>query len=132
MDKKLITTGFAFITVAIALGAFAAHGLKTTGVPADKIESFQTGVRYLFYSGFGFLLLVPLQDKFDFMFNTQYRQIFWGTLLFSLSIFTLVLLPILELSTPRFLGPITPIGGILIFIGWFSLLVKYLRNSYLS
>lgn len=132
MDKKLITTGLSFISVAIALGAFAAHGLKTNGVPADKIESFQTGVRYLFYSGFGFLLLVPLQDKFDFMFNTQYRQIFWGTLLFSLSIFALVLLPILELNTPSFLGPITPIGGMLMFTGWLSLFIKHLRNFYLS
>lgn len=128
MDRKLITTGLAFVSVGIALGAFAAHGLKTNGVPTDKIESFQTGVRYLFYSGFGCLILAALQEKFDFMFNTQYRQILWGTLFFSLSIFTLVLLPLFGINTPKFIGPITPVGGILMFIGWFSILVKYIRS----
>lgn len=128
MDRKLIITGLTFISIGILLGAFASHGLKTNGVFPEKIESFQTGVRYLFYQGFGLLILVPLQAKFNFTFKTQYRQIMWGTILFSLSIFLLVLFPLIGLNINKYFAPVTPVGGILIFLGWFSILMKYLRN----
>lgn len=109
MEKKLISIGLGFLTVAIMLGAFAAHGLETLKVEAEKIRSFETGVRYLFYTSFGLMILSQLMQRFDFEIKTQYRQILWGTVLFSVSIFLLVLFPALGYEKPTYLGPVTPL-----------------------
>ncbi|MDX1444664.1 DUF423 domain-containing protein [Lishizhenia sp.] len=129
MDRKLISIGLGILTLAILLGAFAAHGLESLDVAADKIRSFETGVRYLFYTSFGLMLLSVLMQRFDFEIKTQYRQILWGTVLFSLSIFLLVLIPALGGDKPKFLGPVTPLGGVLMILGWGGIFVKYVRTK---
>lgn len=129
MEKKLISIGLGFLTVAIMLGAFAAHGLETLKVEAEKIRSFETGVRYLFYTSFGLMILSQLMQRFDFEIKTQYRQILWGTVLFSVSIFLLVLFPALGCEKPTYLGPVTPLGGVLMILGWGGIFVKYIRTK---
>lgn len=128
MNKKLIASGLIFILFSIILGAFAAHGLESAGVEKDQIDSFETGVRYLFISGISFLAWVGLRPFIDIEFNLSYRLVFWGTLLFSISIFLLVVLPILELNFNQYIGPVTPIGGFMMILGWFIFTVKYLRT----
>lgn len=129
MEKQNITTGLIFIFFAIVLGAFAAHGLENRGVSPVKISSFETGVRYLFYNGLGMLVLGALEDKFNFSLKTIYRLMFVGTFLFSVSIFLLVLLPLINVSIQQFVGPITPIGGGIMILSWFILLVKYIAST---
>lgn len=128
MVKKLIFVGILFILIGILLGAFAAHGLKSAGVSENQISSFEVGVRYLFISGFGFLAIASLRDHLDFLLKLNFRSILWGTILFSGSIFLLVLLPLVGVSAQKYLGPVTPIGGVIMILGWFSLLVKYTRT----
>lgn len=128
MVKKLIFVGILFVFIGILLGAFAAHGLKSIGVAEEEISSFDVGVRYLFITGLGFLAIAGIRDHLDFLLKLNFRSIFWGTVLFSGSIFLLVLLPVLGFSVQRFIGPVTPIGGVLMILGWFSLLIKYLRT----
>lgn len=128
MERSFILYGILFVLVGIILGAFAAHGLATAGLEQEKIESFKVGVDYLFYSGFGMMIIGGLREKFDFLMKFHFRMIFFGTILFSFSIFILAISPLLDLNSNKFLGPITPIGGALMILGWFTLFIKYLRQ----
>lgn len=128
MERNFILFGILFVVLGIALGAFAAHGLQSAGLEQAKIESFKVGVAYLFYSGFGMMILGGLRERFDFMMKLHFRMIFFGTILFSFSIFLLAVLPLLQINISRYLGPITPIGGVMMIIGWFTLFIKYLRQ----
>lgn len=129
MVRKLITCGLSFIVLGIVLGAFAAHGLEQLKVSNEGVASFEVGVRYLIINGLGLLLIAALSNHFDFILKLHFRSIFWGTIIFSGSIFGLVLLPQLNITINSFLGPITPIGGALMILGWFTLLIKYIRTA---
>jgi uncharacterized membrane protein YgdD (TMEM256/DUF423 family) len=74
------------------------------------------------------MIIGGLREKFDFLMKFHFRMIFFGTIIFSFSIFTLAISPLLELNINKFLGPITPIGGALMILGWFTLFIKYLRQ----
>ncbi|PKR81566.1 DUF423 domain-containing protein [Brumimicrobium salinarum] len=128
-NKKLILVGLIFILLGIILGAMGAHYLETIGIVEEQINSFKVGTSYLFYNGLGLLALAGVVDKFDFGILSPFRSIFWGTLLFSVSIFLLVLgKPLLNLNLGKFIGPVTPIGGLIMILGWTVLLVKFLRT----
>lgn len=127
-NKKLIIVGLIYIPLGIILGAMGAHYLETIGVPADKINSFEVGVRYLLYTGIAFLALAGIVDKFSFRIRTTFRLVMWGSILFSGSIFGLTLLPVFGIENVKILGPITPLGGVLMIVGWLILLVKFLRT----
>ena len=129
MERKLISLGLGMLTLAIILGAYAAHGLESRGIEEKAIKSFETGVRYIMYTSFGFLLLSQLQQRFDFEIKSQFRQILWGTVLFSLSIFALVLSPLFSLDVKSIMGPLTPIGGGIMIIGWAGIFIKYIRTA---
>lgn len=126
--KKLVLAGLIFILLSIVLGALGAHYIEKIGVVGEDLDSFNTGVRYMFYNGLGMMVIASLESRFDFSLKLNFRSILWGTVLFSLSIFLLVLSPRLGLDINKYLGPITPIGGLIMIYGWFSLLVKYLRT----
>lgn len=128
MSQKLILAGLIFIFISITLGAFAAHGLASMKVATEQIDSFNVGVRYLFYNGLGMMVIAGIYDKLDFTLKPQYRGILWGTIIFSSSIFGLVLLPQFNININNILGPITPIGGLIMIFGWFTLMVKYMRT----
>jgi uncharacterized membrane protein YgdD (TMEM256/DUF423 family) len=126
--KKLVLAGLILILLSIVLGALGAHYIEKIGVVGEDLDSFNTGVRYMFYNGLGMMVIASLEARFDFSLKLNFRSILWGTVLFSLSIFLLVLSPKWGLDINKYLGPITPIGGLLMIYGWFSLLVKYLRT----
>lgn len=130
MERKLIISGLFFLVLSIVLGAFAAHGLAKIVENDDQIKSFDTGVRYLFFSGIGLMVLAALREKLDFLLTIPYLAIFWGTIIFSGSIFLLVIAPYLEWNINKVVGLVTPIGGLAMILGWFVLLVKYLRTTW--
>lgn len=121
-QKKDFIIGISFIILAVILGAFGAHGLKGKITP-EKIESFETGTKYLMYHGFGFLFLSNIQEKL----NENLKQIrivmLLGISFFSGSIFLLSTQSITGLEF-KFLGPITPVGGLMLIISWTLLLIK--------
>ena len=127
MDKKSVATGIIFITIAIILGAFGAHGLKGL-VSTEKIVSFEVGVRYQMYHGLGLFVIGLQASKFSFQLKWIYFFLFVGTILFSVSIYFLAIQEILGVSLP-FLGPITPLGGSLLIVGWIIFLVQILRSK---
>lgn len=131
MERKFIITGIILILISIILGAFGAHSLKVL-LENDpdvlkKISSFETGVRYQMYSGLSFLIIGLNKEKFQFSLKPVFYCWLVGTIFFSVSIYFLTLQTILELSL-KFLGPITPLGGLLLIIGWGLLLLKFLKQ----
>ena len=112
MDKFNVIGGF-FALLAVVFGAFAAHSLKSQ-ISEDSIKSFETGVRYMMFHGLAIIILSTLNIEGK---NLILKFFLFGTILFSGSIFLLStqLLTNLKLT---FLGPVTPIGGSLLIIGW--------------
>ena len=126
MDKKIILTAIFLGLTAIILGAFGAHALKKVLTEA-QLQSFEVGVRYQMYHAL-FLLFI---GGFTFLNEKERLIIFWltisGVLFFSGSIYLLATNGITNLKT-KWLGPITPIGGLLLISAWsylfYSILCK--------
>lgn len=125
MSRKS-TLFFAF-ALAIILGAFGVHGLKNL-VNAEKIESFKTGVLYHLIMCLG-LLTVRFSSDFSEKTLPSFRLIFIGLILFSGSIYILVFNSIFQWPINAFIGPITPIGGLLMIAGWLSLGWNYFKKG---
>lgn len=113
--------------LSIILGAFGAHLLKKILTP-DRLESFETGVRYQMYASF-FLLIIGFFLKFD---TLAEKWASWlmiiGTLLFSGSIYLLSFQNIWNVNL-KFLGPITPLGGLMMILSWGILLYYFIKNQ---
>lgn len=108
--------------LAVVLGAFGAHGLKSLVTP-DRIEIFTTGVRYHFYHVFAIGLAAALW-RVKGMRRSQLKRAAYcwaaGIVLFSGSLYLLSLQDILPLPT-SLLGPVTPVGGLFFVAGWILL-----------
>lgn len=102
---------------AIIVGAFAAHGLKRMIAP-EMLEVVKTGVQYQMYHALALLLVgLWLGHKPDTPgLKAGGLAFILGTLLFSGSLYALAL------GAPRWLGPVTPLGGLCFLLGWLFLL----------
>lgn len=116
--------GIFFGLTAVILGAFGAHALRKKFTPEQQ-DSFETGVRYQFYHAL-VLLIVGFAQSAGIIEMGAYVWLFIiGTFLFSFSIYGLCLSGAFG-NKWRFLGPITPLGGLLLVGGWLFLLLKIL------
>jgi uncharacterized membrane protein YgdD (TMEM256/DUF423 family) len=127
MNKSIVIIGIVMLVMAIVLGAFGAHALKEHLTP-EKLNTFEVGVRYQVYHGLAFLILGFSADKFQFSLKLPTRLIFVGVLMFSGSIYFLAIQEMLGVSL-KFLGPITPLGGLLMITGWLLFMVKIMRSK---
>lgn len=116
MKEFVLTIGGAYGGLAVIFGAFAAHALKIR-LTDEQLKSFETGVKYQMYHA---LMLIIIGIIFPFLETSQVIMAWCfilGTLLFSFSIYGLVL----SASAGKklvFLGPVTPFGGLLLVAGW--------------
>ena len=111
-------SGFA----AVALGAFAAHGLRARLAP-ELLAAFETGVRYQMYHALALLAVGALAGGRRQPLLAASGALFaLGTLLFSGSLY------LLALGGPRWAGAVTPLGGIAFLGGWLALAVAALRR----
>ncbi|MFN5355148.1 MAG: DUF423 domain-containing protein [Bacteroidota bacterium] len=110
--------GAALAALAVATGAFGAHGLKTL-VDASALVTWETACRYHFFHALGILIAAFLPAS-----NARIASRFFlaGIILFSGSLYLLTFRDLVEL--PGILGPITPIGGLCMIIGWLALIKK--------
>ena len=116
--QRIIQVGVLFTLTAVILGAMGAHALKPHLQP-EQLMSFETAVRYQFYHGIALLLLAALSSNLEPKFLSYAFRLFCvGILLFSGSIYLLALRDLIGLSSYKWLGPITPIGGICFIAGW--------------
>lgn len=126
MNKRIVLTGILLILITIILGAFGAHGLKQY-ISTEKIASFEVGVRYQMYIGLALLIVGLSADKFKSL-KTFFLLEVIGISLFSGSIYLLSIQEILGTDL-SFLGPITPLGGLSIIIGWFLLFLQLVKKD---
>ena len=128
MKKGVVISGALLILIAIILGAFGAHALKEI-LSEKSLHTFETGIRYQMYMGIAILSLGFNYHRFrKRKFKLFYSFILLGTLLFSLSIYGLVWADYAMLLTLRkVLGPITPLGGTLMIIGWSMFIFQFIR-----
>lgn len=130
MRKRFLRLGALLMIVAVILGAFGAHGLEGV-ITADKLESFETGVRYHFYHAFAILVLgVLFYFRKTSLMPTAGYLFLAGILLFSGSIYLLAVSDVFNLPE-KVLGPITPIGGTLFIIGWIVFIVSTYQTNQL-
>jgi len=126
MKTITLIFGAAYGMLSVILGAFGAHALKKI-LSVERLESFETGVRYQMYAAF-FLLIVGYILKFDTS-SQKWISIFMiaGTMLFSFSIYFLSLQDYLGANL-KFLGPITPLGGLFMILSWGMLILYVAKN----
>ena len=127
-QKELLLSGALIIAIGIILGAFGAHGLKKL-VTLEKINTFEVGVRYQIYHGLAFLFLGAIAGFVSFSFKWIIRLIFIGILCFSGSIYLLVIQDIFGWNLSKIIGPITPIGGLLLILSWIIFAYKVAKEK---
>ncbi len=121
--KLFLSLGSASALLAVLLGAFGAHALKNK-LSADMLAIFQTGVQYHFYHALGLLAvgLIAMQLAESPALKWSGWLMFIGFLIFSGSLY------LLSITGMRWLGAITPIGGVA-FIGAWALLAYAIYQS---
>ncbi len=127
MSQIALLFGATFGMLAIIFGAFGAHALKKI-LNNEQQKSFETGVKYQMYHAI-VLLLLGFQLEFNQAIENYIVYCFIaGVLLFSFSIYGLVISSAKN-KKMRFLGPITPLGGLLLTVGW-GMLLFFVYNNY--
>lgn len=120
-----ITLGAVLAALAVVLGAFGAHGLQARIEPR-MLEVYQTGVQYHMYHALGLILLGILTAR-----NPDNTLLAWaagalvaGIVLFSGSLY------VLSISSVRWLGAITPLGGVAFIAGWCLLAIAAWKQGF--
>ena len=123
MTRVFLIAGALFGATGVLLGAFGAHGLKTRLTP-EALSSWDTAVTYQLIHALA-LLFAGLLAKSAVNPAISVAGTSWivGILLFSGSIY------VLAIGGPRFFGPITPLGGLALIVGWLALLVAAVRQA---
>ena len=127
MKTTTLVIGAVYGLVSVILGAFGAHALKKV-LSVDKLASFETGVKYQMYSAL-FLLIVGYILKFESP-SEKWISILMiaGTFIFSVSIYLLAFSEVATIPS-KILGPITPLGGLLMIISWAMLIFYFVKNK---
>lgn len=116
-----ISVGAINMAVAVACGAFVAHGLKPR-LSAEQMAWWQTGTQYFFYHALG-LLIVGMLLRINLTSPTIAWVMQLGIVLFTGSLY------LMALGMPRWLGAITPIGGTLFIIAWIWLAISVAKHT---
>jgi len=122
MDKLFFTIASFSGFMGIALGAFAAHGLKSR-LETDLFEIFEVGVRYHMYHALALLAVAWACNRWPGTLTTASGWLFVaGIVIFSGSLY------LLSVTGIRWLGAVTPIGGLAFLAGWFCLALAAWRG----
>ncbi|NQZ75398.1 MAG: DUF423 domain-containing protein [Ekhidna sp.] len=109
--------------LAVSLGAFGAHALKNKLTSEGTLDTYQTAVQYQFYHTLALLLISLMLTKYQSIWlNYAGYSMAIGILIFSGSLYILCFTGI------KWLGAITPIGGLAFIIGWFFVLLTALKS----
>lgn len=115
MDRTFLVIGALSAFLGVAAGAFGAHSLRER-LTADMLAIFETGARYQMYHAFALIAVAWAQTRWPGSLLTTSGWLFvLGTLLFSGSLY------LLSLSGIRWLGAVTPLGGVAFLGGWLLL-----------
>ena len=123
MQRIFFSLGAGFALLAVAIGAFAAHALKTR-LSGEMLSIFEIGARYQMYHALGLIAVAWAISQWNSQLVIAAGWLFVvGIAIFSGSLY------VLSLTGIRQLGAITPIGGLAFIIGWFLLVLAALRSQ---
>ncbi|MDG4946335.1 DUF423 domain-containing protein [Weeksellaceae bacterium KMM 9713] len=125
MKQLVLIVGAFYGMLSIILGAFGAHAFKDM-ISVEKLASFEVGVRYMMYSALTLLILGFFLDFTTGIEKNAARLIMVGSFMFSVSIYFLAFSEKINVPS-KVLGPITPVGGTLMLVGWGMLLYYFIR-----
>jgi len=128
MERKWIITGLILLITGIILGAFGAHALKDVISDPEKLSAFETGVRYQLIHAVAFLSVPFIVRQFGINPTWSFRLLLAGVICFSCSIYLLTLKDAVGIPALKFFGPVTPLGGLLLILGWTILLLQVIRK----
>jgi len=129
MGKTFLSSGALFGAIAVALGAFGAHGLKKIVSP-DAVTVFQTGVQYQMYHTLALMIVAIVYDRLPnkWILWTGYFFSF-GILFFSGSLYLITALKAGGKTVPAVVGAVTPIGGLMFIAGWLCFLIGVFKKT---
>lgn len=127
MYKIFLCFASVYGALAVILGAFGAHALKVRLEP-DALSAWHTAVQYHFYHALALFAVGLLANTVASRALTiSGIAMIMGTALFSGSLYLLATRSLLPFGSMRFLGPVTPLGGLTLIIGWVSLACAVFR-----
>jgi uncharacterized membrane protein YgdD (TMEM256/DUF423 family) len=128
MQKFFLSSGAVLGALAVMLGAFGAHALKDK-LSVEQLQVFETGVKYQFYHALALCILGVLTERHSSAaLNWSGYSFIFGTLFFSGSLYLLASKNLLAIEGWKWLGPVTPMGGLAFIAGWALLLISCLRK----
>ena len=123
MSKLFLISGSIIAALGVAIGAFGAHALKAILEANNRLETFETGVKYQFYHALALIILGLLMQKFDDKtFVWAGYSYLTGILIFSGSLY------ILSLTGVGKWGAVTPLGGVAFILGWIFLAIGLFKT----
>ncbi len=122
--KLFLLLGSANAMLAVILGAFGAHALKAR-LDESLLKVFHTGVEYHFYHALGLILvgIIAINIPVNVWIKSSGWMMFTGIILFSGSLY------LLSILNMRWLGMITPLGGLLFILAWLSLCIAIFKTN---
>lgn len=126
MQKTILLFATISGALAVSIGAFGAHGLQKILEATQRVETFETAVKYHFYHTLALLFLgiyMSFAEDKSYL-NISAYGFMLGLIIFSGSLYTL------SLTNIKILGAITPIGGLGFIIGWISLVINISKNQF--
>lgn len=124
MQKIILLTGSILGALSVMIGAFGAHGLRNVLEAHQRLETFETAVKYQFYHTLAILFIGILMNRVPGkMMEYAALSMLAGILIFSGSLYVLSLTGITRW------GAVTPFGGLLFIIGWVLLFTGILRSQ---
>jgi uncharacterized membrane protein YgdD (TMEM256/DUF423 family) len=133
MHKNFLIAASVFGVLAIPLGAFGAHSLESITIDEKTLHGFQTGVQYQMYHALALLAVAIIFEKFpDRLIQWAGNCFIAGIILFSGSLYLLTFLKLQGSAAIKFVGPVTPLGGIFFIAGWLFLLTGVVRKKRLQ
>lgn len=123
ISKIFLVLGSLNAMLAVMLGAFGAHGLRTR-ISSGMLEVYQTAVQYHLYHALGLLIVGIITCHFapSYWFKSSGWLMFAGIILFSGSLY------ILSMAQLRWFGAITPLGGMAFILAWLMLLIGVIKQ----
>ena len=121
--KLFLILGSANAALAVMLGAFGAHALKSR-MEESLLKVYQTGIEYHFYHALGLILIciLAMNISVNIWLKSAGYMMAVGIMLFCGSLY------LLSIFNLRWLGMITPLGGLLFILAWISLCISVLKT----
>jgi uncharacterized membrane protein YgdD (TMEM256/DUF423 family) len=124
MHRNFLLVAALFGAIGVMCGAFGAHGLQKLTTDETVLHGFQTAVQYQLLHSITLLFVASMFERLSPKWM-KWSGIFFisGIILFSGSLYILTFLKLQDSGMTKFIGPVTPLGGLCLILGWLFLAI---------